>query len=105
MALSNVSLPAAAWNGRAKEGGQVLAQRAVAREHGIEDDRALPAAHRPGTRWPPRSTFRRAQRIAEGGDGLAAFGRHQRINGAEHAVQAVAGAAAQTLALIFNRIA
>ena len=35
----------------------------------------------------------------------ATIGRDQRIDGAEHAVQPVAGAAAQTLALIFDRIA
>ena len=90
------------WQG--KEGGQVLAQRAVAREHGIE----VAALFQPLI-GPARDggfdQFRRAQRIAEGGDGLRAIGRDQRIDGAKHAVQPVAGAAAQTLALIFDRIA
>ena len=44
MALSNVSLPAAAWNGRAKKAGRILPQRAVAREHGIEVTTLFPAS-------------------------------------------------------------
>jgi len=81
-----------------------LAQRAVAREQGIE----VTALFQPliGPARDGRLDQRgRAQRIAEGGDGLGALGRHQRIDGAKQAVQSVAGAAAQTLALVFHRIA
>ena len=46
---------------------------------------------------------RRVLRVAERLDGLRAVGRHQRVNGAEHAVQAVAGAAAQDLAPLLDR--
>ena len=66
------------------------------------DGRAPPAARRPGTPWPPRSGPGRSPRIAERADGLSAIGRDQRIDGAEHAVQPVAGAAAQDSCAAFR---
>ena len=90
------------WQG--KEGGQVLAQRAVAREHGIEVTALFQPLVGPA-RDGRLDQRRRTQRIAEVCDGLPALGHDQRIDGAKQTVQPVAGAAAQTLALVFNRIA
>ena len=81
---------------QSEEGGQVLSQRAVAREHGIE----VAALFQP-LMGPARDggihQSRRIQRIAEGVECLRAIGRDQIIDGAEHAVQSVAGAAARLL--------
>ena len=78
-----------------------MAERAVAREHGVEM-----TAHLKPFVGPARDRRldqrRRVQRLAQGGDGLRAIRRHQRIDGAEHAVQPIAGAATQGLAPHLN---
>jgi hypothetical protein len=53
------------------------------------------------SRWPRR----RVLRISEGADGFGAVGREQGIDGAEHAVQLVPRAAAQTLAACLDGVA
>ena len=79
---------------QSEERRQVLAERAVAREHGVEMTARLqplvgPASDR-------RLDQRRGvQCLAQGADGLRTIRRHQRIDRAEHAVQPIAGAAAQ----------
>ena len=90
------------WQG--KEGGKVLAQRVVAREHGIEVTACLQPLISPAGNGGIDQCWR-IQRLAEGGDCLRAVGRNQRIDGTEHTVQPVPGTAAQTLALVFHRIA
>ena len=85
-----------------EKGRQVLPQRAVAREHGVEmAARFQPLVGPAGDRRLDQR--RRVLPIAERGDALRAVGRHQRIDGAEHAVQAVACAAAQALAPFLDR--
>jgi hypothetical protein len=71
------------WQG--KEGRQVLAQRAVAREHGVEVTALLQPFVGPA-RDGGLNQFWGAQSIAEDGDCLGAVGCHQRIDGAKHAV-------------------
>ena len=90
------------WQG--KEGRQVLSQRAVAREHGIEVTTHFQPLIRPARDGGLHQSWR-TQRIAESVECLRALGRDQFIDGAEHAVQSVAGATAKTLALFFDRTA
>jgi len=81
---------------------QVLAQRAVAREHGVEmAARFQPLVGPAGDCRLDRR--RRVLRVAERSHALRAVGRHQRIDGAEHAVQPVARTAAQAFAPFLDR--
>jgi len=96
--------PRGGLEGQGEEGRQVLAQRAVARLHGIE----VAAGFEPFIGAARHRGFhkgRRAQRIAERIERLPAIGRNQLVDGAEHALQAVAGAALQGLALLLHGIA
>ena len=90
------------WNGEGKEGGQILSQRAVAREHGIKVTALFQPLIRPARDGGLHQCWR-TQHITKRFECLRAIGRDRFINGAEHAVQSIAGAAAKTLALVFNR--
>src|SRR4051812_45507452 len=87
-----------------EEAWQVLAQRAVAGQHGVEVAACFqpfvgPAGN--GCLDQGRWVLLVTERI----DALRAIGRDQRVDGAEHAVQPVARPAAAGLALLFSRVA
>jgi len=85
-----------------KEGGQILPQRAVAREHGIEVTTLFQPLIRPARDGGLHQCWR-TQRITEGVECLRAIGRDHSSMAPRYAVQSVAGAAAKTLALVFHR--
>src|SRR5271166_439941 len=81
---------------------QVLAQRAVTRQHGVEMAALLEALER-AAGLGRLDQGGGVHRVAERPDGLFRIGHGQGVNAAEHAMQPVAGAPAHGLAALLDR--